>query len=69
MKHCAFFFFFFWGGGAWGREGAGVSDFFTKNPNLNFLGGRGGGREFVNFFTTIPNLKKKLLRWYGGWGG
>ena len=33
--------------------------FLQKNPNLNFGGGEGRG-ELVNFFTTIPNLKKNV---------
>ena len=38
--------FFSWGaGGRWLVGGAGVSEFFTMNPNFNFFfeGGRGGG--------------------------
>ena len=40
--------------GRWGRDGARVSIFFTKNA-IFF---RVGGVQLVNFFTKNPNLKK-----------
>ena len=47
---------------------------FKKNPNLNFILGKGGGSggggarfsEFSDlFFTKNPNLKYNV---FGGWG-
>ena len=46
---------------------------FKKNPNLNFIlgkggvGGGGGGRgaRFSDFFTKNPNLKYNV---FWGWG-
>ena len=67
--------FFFWVGGT------GVSDCFTKNPNLKkkeilffFVWGWVGGRgsevaKLSDFFTKNPNLKKKTFFFLGGGGG
>ena len=57
-------------GGGWGEGGGGarVSEFiFTKNPNVKYFLGGGGGRVGVGlskcfFFTMNPSLRYFLLR-------
>ena len=62
------------GGGRWGGGGAKFSDFFTKDPNLNFFGGvRGPGARVSDFFYKESKSKKKRKKcvWAGvgrGWG-
>ena len=44
-----------------------MNEFFLKNPNLNFILGKGGSGEglgLVIFFTKNPNLKYNI---FGGW--
>ena len=74
-------FFFLGGGGGGCGQGARVSDFFTKNPNLKYFFGEmwGGGGAYwlggtgvnVFYFTMNPNFKYKKKRFFflGGGGG